>query len=436
MASAHGLGGLLRRIGLVAVAAGLISGCQTFLPYTDDTRLPTPVEVADGSSDRTALNARVYDTAVRWVGAMFYKRDFGGVDWAGESAARRDAAVAQPTESEFYVALNETLDLLGDRHTTATSPTRNLEWARDRLEPTPNLGFSMRFVDQQLIVTSVRPDSPAALAGVQPGWRVDTLNGEPASPTSRLRKDQDAQIIGFTDGEDVSHELSIGFASLPPVLGEVLRRPDGVLVLSFDYFAPTTSDWLDEQMAAAAADPPRGIVIDLRDNRGGIVGDVGRALSHFYAERQPYAYVEHRLLPRFPSRTRPTRNTWTGPVAVLIGDRSASGAEVFAATFQETGRGPVLGAKSMGAVIASSEFDLPDGGSLSIGMRNFRSGAGRVLEGVGVTPDREVHFRAEELRQGRDAMIEAAAEAVLVASVTSAADGTDLAGGLAGALPR
>ena len=140
---------------------------------------------------------------------------------------------------------------------------------------------------------------------------------------------------------------------------------------------------------------------------------MGRALAHFFPDRQPYAWVDVGYLPRFPYRTRPPRNVWTGPVAVVIGDGSASGAEVFAATFQETGRGPVFGLKSMGAVIASRQLLLPDGGELSIGVRSFRSGAGNVLEGVGVTPDHEIQFRADQLRQGRDAMIEAAVAAVL-----------------------
>ena len=103
----------------------------------------------------------------------------------------------------------------------------------------------------------------------------------------------------------------------------------------------------------AAADPPKGIVIDLRDNSGGYIHDVGRALAHFFPDRQPYAWVDFGYLPRFPYRTRPPRDVWTGPVAVVIGDGSASGAEVFAATFQETGRGPVFGLKSIGAVVAS-----------------------------------------------------------------------------------
>jgi len=413
----------VRRLGAVVGALVLLGGCQTFLPYTDDDRVPTPVVVADGSAERAALNARVYDAAVNWVTRRFYKRDFGGVDWRAESAARREAAIARPTEREFYGALNETLDLLGDRHTNAVTPTRHRERALSRLEPTPNLGFSMRHVDGQLIVTSIRPGGPADLAGVRPGWRADRLNGEPASLTSTLRKDLDVQVVVFTDGQGVEHEVSMSVIPLPPYLGDAWRRPDGVLVLSFDYFGPATRRWFDEQMRAVSADPPRGIVIDLRDNTGGLIIDVGRALAHFFPVPQPYARVDVGYLPRFPYRTRPPREVWTGPVAIVIGDGSASGAEVFAATFQETGRGPVFGLRSMGAVIASRQLLLPDGGELSIGVRSFRSGAGNVLEGVGVTPDHEIQYRADEMRQGTDAMIEAAAAAVLAAPDRLAADG-------------
>lgn len=403
----------VRRLAAIVGAAFLAAGCQTFLPYADDRQVPVPVQVADGSAERTALNARVYDSAVRWVGQRFYKRDFGGVDWAGEIVARRDAAVAQPTETAFYGSLNETLGLLDDRHTNAVTPTRNRERALARLEPTPNLGFGMRVVEGQFIVTSIRSGGPADLAGVQFGWRADKLNGEAVTRETRLRKDLDAQVVVFTDGQDVEHEVTIPVTPLPPYVGAAVRRPDGVLVLSFNYFGPATRQWFDEQMRAVAADPPAGIVIDFRDNSGGVIGDVGRALAHFFPDRQPYAWIDVGYLPRFPYRTRPPRDVWTGPTAVIIGDGSASGAEVFAATFQETGRGPVIGVKSMGAVVASRQLKLPDGGELSIGIRSFRSGAGHVLEGVGVIPDREVRYRLEELRQGRDAMIEAAVEAVL-----------------------
>ena len=103
----------LRAFGLALVAVLGLSACQT-LPYANDRTVPPVVEVADASPEREALNARTYDAAVRWVSRRFYKRDFGGVDWTGETASRRAEAVAQPDEASFYRALNATLDLLDD----------------------------------------------------------------------------------------------------------------------------------------------------------------------------------------------------------------------------------------------------------------------------------------------------------------------------------
>lgn len=400
-----------RRFAAAMLAVLALSACQT-LPYVDRDRLPTVPTVEDGSAERAAMNARVYDTAIEAVVRRFYKRDFGGVDFRAEAAARRPAALAAPTEAEFYTVLNQTLGTLGDRHTSALRPSRHLQRQRERLQPRRNLGFDMRVVEGQFIVTHVRENSPAQAAGVQRGWRVETLNGVPVSRETRLDSVQEHHVV-FTDADDETHERTVVEADLPPQLGHVERRDDGVLVISFDYFAPATAKWFETQMREALADPPRGIVIDLRDNSGGLLTSVGRTLAPFFAERQPYAYVEVGYLPRFPNRTPRRRTTYDGPVAVLLSPASASGAEVFAATFQEAGRGPVVGAKSAGAVIASRQIYLPDGGELSIGVRGFRSGQGRLLDGVGVTPDVSADLAAPDLRQGRDTVVEAAVTALL-----------------------
>lgn len=396
-----------------AALAGLVAlgACQT-LPYVDRDRLPTVAVIEDGSSERTLMNARVYDMAVEAVTRRFYKRDFGGVDWASEAAARRPAALQAATEAEFYTVLNETLATLGDRHTTALRPSRHLQRQRERLQPRRNLGFDMRIVESQFIVTQVREGSPAEAAGIRRGWRVETLNGEPVSRDTRLHGVSEHRLV-FTDAEGETHERTIADADLPPLLGHAESRDDGVLVISFDYFAPATANWFEAQMRAAAADPPRGIIVDLRDNSGGLLTSVGRTLAPFFAARQPYAYVEVGYLPRFPNRTPRRRAAYDGPVAVLLSSASASGAEVFAATVQEAGRGPVVGAPSAGAVIASRQIYLPDGGELSIGVRGFRSGQGRLLDGVGVTPDVPAELNAADLRRGRDPVVETAAALLL-----------------------
>lgn len=399
----------LRRIILASLAMGL-SACQT-LPYANERTTPPVVEVADASPAREALNARTYDAAVRWVARRFYKRDFGGVDWAGETAARRAAAVAQPDEASFYGALNATLDLLNDPHTTAVTPTRFRERLRDRREARPAIGFGMRVVDGQYIVTEVRADAPAA-GKIQRGWRLESIDGHPVSEGLSSKSQPEHELI-FTDADDESRTVILPEVGLPPHLGDMERRADGVVILSFDYFAPATRDWFLARMRELVEDPPPGIIVDLRDNSGGLLRAVGATLSPFFTERQPYAYVEYGYLPRLPDRTRPWRRGYDGPVAVLISGASASGAEVFAATMQETGRGRLFGGRTRGAVVASRDVVLPDGGELGIGVRAFRSGRGAVLEGVGVTPDHEVALNAADLRRGVDPVVEAAAAALL-----------------------
>lgn len=401
---------LLRRFLAPLCLLLALSACQT-LPYANDRTVPPVVEVSDGSAERAALNARTYDAAVDWVSRRFYRRDFGGIDWRGEAAARRERAVAQTDETGFYRALNETLTLLGDAHTRAVTPTRYRQRLRERREARPLMGFSMRVVDGQFIVTHVRSDAPAA-GQVQVGWRLDRIDGEPVTPAMASERRPEHEVV-FTDADDQVHTLMLPEVDLPPRPGEMHRRDDGVVVLTFDYFTPASRTWLTERMREIAADPPPGLIVDLRDNGGGLLAAVGAALSPFFAEPQPYAYVQNGYMPRWPYRTRPWRQGYAGPVAVLISGASASGAEVFAATMQETGRGWVFGAKSRGAVIASRQLVLPDGGELSIGIRAFRSGQGQVLEGQGVTPDHEVDVTADELRRARDAVIEAAAAALL-----------------------
>lgn len=401
-----------------------VSACQT-LPYANDRTVPPVVEVADASPEREALNARTYDAAVRWVSRRFYKRDFGGVDWGQETATRRAEAVAQPNEASFYRVLNATLGLLEDPHTTAVTPIRYRQRLRDRREARPVIGFGVRVVDGQYIVTQVRPDAPAA-GKIERGWRLESIDGKPVSEGFSSKSQPEHELI-FTDADDQTRPVILPEVDLPPHLGDMERRADGVVVLSFDYFAPATRDWFLDRMRELVTDPPSGLIIDLRDNRGGLLRAVGATLSPFFTERQPYAYVEYGYLPRLPDRTRPWRQGYDGPVAVLISGASASGAEVFAATMQETGRGRLFGTKTRGAVVASRDVVLPDGGELGIGVRAFRSGQGAVLEGVGVAPDHEVDLNLADLRRGVDPVVEAAAAALLgrEASVVSGTDDLD-----------
>ena len=395
---------------VVAMVLGAAAGCQS-LPHSNPDRLPTVVSVVDGSTDRAALNARVHDAVIAKVAASFYRPDYGGIDWVGEAASRRAATVAQPDEAGFYHALNETLALLNDSHTSALQPATNLRRTTARVQAVPAFGFTMTHLDDNWIVTRVREAGPAALGGVQVGWRVDALDGRPFEPGTLYGSA--TTLIRFADADDGVHEVALTPTLLGRELGRVDRRPDGVLVIAFREFDRATRDWLGETLKRELLNPPRAVVIDLRGNIGGLDREVGLMLSPFFGERRLIGIKNFRWLPDRHLWTRRQALRFEGPLAVLTSPESASGAEIFAAAIQESGRGSIVGRTTAGAVVGSLLYDLPDGGSLSVGVVGYRTGAGNLLEQVGVVPDIPVTASLAELRAGRDPALEAAVRAIL-----------------------
>lgn len=404
---------------LAALAAGLLAACQP-LPYANDVRIPTVVQLEDGSPERAAMNVRVHDAVMRTVERNFYDRTFNAVDFQAEVAARREATLAQPDERGFYESLNATLDLLNDGHTMAIRPSVNLAESRRVLETAPTFGLFQAVVtdaetgEKLYFVTRVQTGSPADEAGVKPGWRILTIDGEPwDKPWEEGRPFAGLTfVIGFEDSEGKTYDIPLESRLMSRELGMAERRPDGVLVLRFYEFDEATADWLEDRLAEARVDPPRGIVLDVRANGGGEVKAGARVLGGLF--REPFVFAHYRgILGPIAHRSRRVREVWDGPLAVVQSGHSGSMSEILAAAVQEQRRGPVVGQKSAGVVVAAWTFGLPDGGQLRVGVSEFRTGGGVVLERAGVTPDIFSEPTYEDVRTGRDAMMETAVQALL-----------------------
>jgi C-terminal processing protease CtpA/Prc len=96
---------------------------------------------------------------------------------------------------------------------------------------------------------------------------------------------------------------------------------------------------------------------------------------------------------------------YVGPLAILVGPDSASGAEALAALVDESGRGVTVGERTAGALTGASEYKLPDGGQLSVAEFDIRTPAGRRLEGVGLEPHIAVKPTLADRRAGRDPVL-------------------------------
>lgn len=392
----------------LGLALGALSGCQGDAPYAHGRPPPAPVVVADGSPERLRLNAEVFEAAWTLVRDHYYDRDLRGLDWRAIGAEFRGRAEAAADEQALYRVLNEMLARFDDRHVTAVSPhARQRSAARADGAPVPGYGFNARRVGDGWIVHRVWPGSPAERAGVQIGWTFVSVNGRPFGPEFVPAAGRVDTAL-FLDDHGRPVELQLTAEVRPPPPPREARRLDGrALYLRFDSFDERTIPWLSAQLHAARADPPPAVILDLRDNDGGSLTVVGQVIGRFFDREQDYAVLSGRFVNR-RYVAEPADEAWTGPVAVLVSGGSASGSELLAATFQETGRGPVVGERTFGAVIASRAFNLPDGGELNVSIRNLHTARGTWLEKRGVTPDLEVAPTLAQRRAGEDPVLAAA----------------------------
>ena len=359
---------------------------------------------------RARMNARVFDTVWNTVRRHYYDPGLHGVDWRLARETYRPLALAATDDRQLYRAIGQMLDLLDDQHAGAISPAmaQRQDVARTRRAV---MGVVLsRETSDVWRVDAVRPGSPAEEAGIQPGWRLQSVDGQSWGVDFAV-EDGLALRLDLTDEQGVLHSVSVVPREMEPI--PAFSRDDsrpGVLVLRAEGFEPGMGRWLGEQLARLP--PETDVILDLRGNPGGLLQEADATLSCFLPQRQEWATRVSRNGRAMALSIMPGCGNLTGPVAndvaLLVDGSSRSAAELTPAALQESGRALVIGEHTAGAVLISQDSPLPDGGRLTLSRADYITAGGVRLEKRGVEPDIVVVRTAEERRAGYDPALEAA----------------------------
>jgi C-terminal processing protease CtpA/Prc len=177
------------------------------------------------------------------------------------------------------------------------------------------------------------------------------------------------------------------------------------VLATLDGFDPGADKWLSRTIKAGPT--PSAVILDLRDNDGGDAEVIAKVAGLFFSEsRALVRRIERRDTVQMVHGTG--SRAYNGPLVVLIGPDSASGAEALAALVDESGRGFTVGERTAGALTGASEYRLPDGGQLSVAEFDIRTPAGRRLEGVGLEPHIPIKPSLADRQAGRDPVLDRA----------------------------
>jgi len=353
------------------------------------------------------LEARVFDRAWTLVAKHYWDRTKTGEAWADARDHFRPIALRAPDRPTFYTVLGEMLASLGDSHVYAIDPVQiAIGKSRDAGRAAQGFGFTMLPDDDgRWLVTRVLAGSSASMAGVQIGWEVKAVNGKPIDIDYQPIQDEVANV-DFADENGADHPLRLTAAMQDPLpVRRAVRLAGNVLLVALDGFNRGDDKWLARTLEDGPS--PSAVILDLRDNDGGDADVIARVAGLFFEDDRP-------LVRRIERKENVQKlhgtgdRAYAGPLAVLVGPDSASGAEALAALVDESGRGTTVGERTAGALTGASEYKLPDGGQLSVAEFDIRTPAGKRLEGVGLEPRIPIKPTLADRRAGRDPVLDRA----------------------------
>lgn len=447
---------------LLAACGGGASQPAAPVPAAVPTTVPVSAPVAGGRPIASDLALATFDSAWDRIAHTHYDTSFRGVDWEGVRDELRPQAARAGSYEGLRAVIRDMLSRLGESHYSLIpgDVAGAVSAGEDEEGGEGDIGMSLRLAEGYVVVAKLDPGGPAAAAGVQTGWTIESIGGQPVdagleklaelegSADRRLALTQflwtvNGQLEGAPgtvvqltarDGQGQPRALElyrrtrpgepVTFGNLPTLVMDLSydRIPGGdgrcIGLIRFNIWMVPLAPALDR--AVDAVRDCAGIVVDLRGNPGGVAGMVMGFAGHFLTTRQPLGVLktrtaEMRLVanPRTVNAEGQAVEPYGGPLALLVDPLTVSTSEIFAAGMQAADRARLFGETTAGQALPAMAIKLPNEDVLMHVVADLTVPNGQRVEGTGVIPDEQVPLTREALLSGRDAVLERAIQWIL-----------------------
>ncbi len=265
------------------------------------------------------------------------------------------------------------------------------------------LGIQVGLKDGVLTVIAPIDDTPADEAGLKAGDRIIRIDGEltqdldleNAVKKMRGKPGSDIDLTIAREGEREPLEFTITRAVIKTesVKHELLETGMGYIRVS-QFQSRTVEQMLealDQLVEENDGEALKGLVLDLRNNPGGVLEGSVEMVDAFLEEGQ-IVYTKGRIADaKMSFEASPGDKLDGAPIVVMVNGGSASASEIVAGALQDSGRALVVGEKTFGKGSVQSIMPLSDGGALRLTTARYYTPEGRSIQAEGIEPDVTVH---------------------------------------------
>lgn len=302
------------------------------------------------------------------------------------------------TKKLVYGAINGMLSSL-DPHSSFMSPDTYKEMKIDTKGAFGGLGIEISVKDGVLTVISPIEDTPAFKAGIKAGdmiLKIDDkftkdLNINDAVKRMRGQKGSKVVLTIMREGFDKPKEFSLVRDIIQVKSVRFHLMDDGYAYLRIAQFQEKTDDDMLKALKIMKEENKgelKGLVLDMRNDPGGLLDQAVKVADHFVSEGQMIVYTEGREKDSKMQFTAKKGNKEPNyPVVVVINGGSASASEIVAGALQDHKRAIILGTQSFGKGSVQTIIPLSDDSGLRLTTARYYTPKGRSIQAKGITPD-------------------------------------------------
>ncbi|MCP9901061.1 peptidase S41 [Cyanobium sp. Cruz CV13-4-11] len=321
------------------------------------------------------------------------------VQWRRLRQKALETSIASSVQA--YGAIEAMLAPIGDPYTRMLRPEEYATLRSNTQGRVTGVGLQLglRAGDQRIVVIAPLDASPAADAGIVSGTEILKVDGIPADvlglegTAARLRGPAGSDVLlalRTPAGQPTEVLLDRREVDLQPVRSHRLQSEGHSLgylrITQFSEPVPQqVRSALAELTAAGGSGPIEGLILDLRNNSGGLVA-AGLAVADGLLDGDPIVETQDRGGIAARQQATPGR-LYGGPMLTLVNAGTASASEILAGALQDSGRSRLAGSRTFGKGLIQTLINLSDGSGLAVTVARYLTPSGRDIQNQGIEPD-------------------------------------------------
>ena len=265
------------------------------------------------------------------------------------------------------------------------------------------IGIEITLENNQLTVVTPIEDTPADKAGLKPGDYILAVDGQPTfeltlqEAVSRIRGPKGSEVELSILHRDAKEPVSVRLKrdAIPLISVKSRELEPGYYWVRLTRFSERTTQELQEALKDAAKKGPiKGIVLDLRNNPGGLL-DQAVSVADVFLPEGVIVSMRGKLEDTERQFTAKTQaSDVSAPLVVLVNAGSASASEIVAGALGDQKRALLLGERTFGKGSVQNIIPLADGSGLKLTVALYYTPSGRSIQAEGIAPDLEIPFEA------------------------------------------